>query len=295
MNNEGYSLSRAISIRELVTADYILGTHPNTSSHAHEDAWELCCCLEGELILVKNGKQLVLKKGDIALVQPQATHDILVKKKTSAVFVVSFTCSGEHLRSIQDSILTFTDEQLRLFHKIIPEIERCFTRTDGHRPLPLFSCSPSATSPFGTEQMICNYLEQIIITMLRNVTMQDGQIIRTEHFKDAMQGYLIEQVRNYILDHLDRKLVVEDIAARFHYSRARLSTLFKASAGVSINAYITAERMRRAKFLLQEGTLSIAEIAELLGYPSPQYFTNKFHKEAGIPPSKYAESLKNSK
>lgn len=295
MHNEGYSLSRAISIRELVTADYIIGAHPNTSTHSHEDAWELCCCLDGEMIVTKDQKRLHLKKGDIALVQPQTDHDILVQKKTAAVFVVSFTCSGEHLRSIQDSILTFTDEQLRLFHKIIPEIERCFTQTDRRRPLHLFSFSPSATSPFGTEQMICNYLEQIIITMLRNVTMQDGQIIRTEHFKDAMQGYLIEQVQNYILSHLDKKLVVEEIAARFHYSRARLSTLFKATTGVSINAFITHERMRRAKFLLQEGRLSIAEIAELLGYPSPQYFTNKFHKEIGVPPSRYTQSLQNEK
>ena len=289
MNSEGYHLSRAISIRELVTADYITGSHPNSNTHSHEDAWELCCCLDGELILTKNNKRLLLKKGNIALVQPQIGHDILVKQKSSAVFVVSFTCSGEHLRSIQDSIMTFTDEQLRLFHKIIPEIERCFTHND--RRLHLISFSPSATSPFGTEQMICNYLEQIIITMLRNVTMQDGQIIRTEHFKDAMQGYLIEQVRNYITDHLHQKLVVEDIAARFHYSRARLSTIFKSITGMSINAFITHERMQRAKFLLQEGKLSISEVAEMLGYPSPQYFTNKFRKEVGCPPSKYTGTI----
>lgn len=293
MHNEGYHLSRAISIRELVTADYITGTHPSTHTHAHDDAWELCCCLDGELILTKNSKKLLLKKGDIALVQPQTDHDILVRQKSSAVFVISFTCSGEHLRSIQDSIMTFTDEQLRLFHKIIPEIERCFTHTD--RRLHLISFSPSDNSPFGTEQMICNYLEQIIITMLRNVTMQDGQIIRTAHFKDAMQGYLIEQVRSYILEHLGTKLVVEDIAARFHYSRTRLSTLFKATTGMSINAFITCERMQRAKFLLQEGSLSVAEISELLGYPSPQYFTNKFHKEVGMPPSRYPQMLENTK
>lgn len=291
MNNEGYRLSRAISIRELVTADYITGSHPNTMTHAHEDAWELCCCLDGELTLTKNNKRLLLKKGNIALVQPLVDHDILVRQKTAAVFVVSFTCSGEHLRSIQDSILTFTDEQLRLFHKIIPEIERCFTHTD--RRLHLISFSPSANSPFGTEQMICNYLEQIIITMLRNVTMQDGQIIRTEHFKDAMQGYLIEQVRSYITDHLHQKLTVEQIAERFHYSRARLSTLFKITTGISINEFITCERMQRAKFLLQEGRFSIAQISELLGYPSPQYFTNKFHKEVGVPPSRYTETIEN--
>ena len=289
MNYEGYHLSRAIAIRELVTADYLTGAHPNTSTHAHEDAWELCCCLEGDLTLCKRGKRLHLKKGDIALVQPQTPHDILVRQKSSANFVISFTYSGDHLRSVQDSIITFTPEQLRLFQKIIAEIDRGFTPTD--RPLRFISFSPSSNSPFGTEQMICNYLEQIIITMLRNVTMRDGEIIRNAHFKDAMQGYLIEQVKNYITDHLERKLSVEDIAARFHYSRARLSTIFKRITGMGINEFITAERMRRAKFLLQEGSLSSAEIAELLGYPSPQYFTNKFRKQFGCPPSKFSAVL----
>ena len=291
MNYEGYRLSRAIAIRELVTADYLTGAHPNTSTHAHEDAWELCCCLEGDLTLYKHGKRLNLKKGDIALVQPQTPHDILVKQKSSANFVISFTYSGDHLRSIQDSIMTFTPEQLRLFHKIIAEIDRGFTQ--GERPLHFISFSPSANSPFGTEQMICNYLEQIIITMLRNVTMQDGEIIRTAHFKDAMQNYLIEQVKDHILTHLDRRLVVEEIAERFHSSRARLSTLFTATTGMGINEYITAERMRRAKFLLQEGSYTISQIAEMLGYPSAQYFTNKFHLTVGCAPSKYAKSWQN--
>lgn len=290
MNYEGYRLSRAIAIRELVTADYVTGPHPTTFDHSHEDAWELCCCLEGGLTLLKEEKRLSLKKGDIALVQPQATHGVLISQKSAAAFVISFTYSGDHLRSIQDSVITFSSEQLRLFQKIISEIDRGFTQ--GDKPLHFLSFSPSATSPFGTEQMICNYLEQIIITMLRNVTMRDGEIIRTEHFKDAMQGYLIEQVRNYITDHLHQKLVVEEIAERFHYSRARLSTLFKATTGISINEFITNERMTRAKFLLQEGRLSIAQISEMLGYPSPQYFTNKFHKEIGCPPSKFTETIK---
>jgi len=290
MNYEGYRLSRAIAIRELVTADYLTGAHPNTSTHSHEDAWELCCCLEGDLTLYKQGKRLNLKKGDIALVQPQTPHDILVRQKSSANFVISFTYSGDHLRSIQDSIMTFTPEQLRLFHKIIAEIDRGFTQ--GERPLHFISFSPSANSPFGAEQMICNYLEQIIITMLRNVTMQDGEIIRTAHFKDAMQNYLIEQVKDYILSHLDQKLVVEQIAEHFHYSRARLSTIFKSITGTGINEYITAERMHRAKFLLQEGQLTISQIAEVLGYPSAQYFTNKFHRAVGCAPSAYAKEAR---
>ena len=283
---ENYSLTRTISIREIVTADYITGILPGASVHTHPDAWELCCCLDGEAELVKDFHNIVLEKGNIALVQPDTPHDIVVRSKKTSTFVISFTCSGEQLRTLQDSIVTFDNKQLELFYQIIGELAEGFGQ-DG-RSLHLMTFRPSPDSPFGAEHMICNYLEQIIITMLRNVTMTDGVIVRSGRFKDAMQSYLAQQVHTYILEHLGEKLSVDDIAARFHYSRARLSSIFKAASGMSINEVITFERMARAKALLCEGKQSISQIAESLGYCSPQYFSTRFTREAGCSPSQYA-------
>lgn len=285
---ENYSLTRTVSIKEIVTADYFTGPLPCDYSHSHPDAWEICCCLQGDLTLVKDYRNVQLKPGQIALVQPGIEHDILVLGKKSVNFVISFTCSGEQLRSIQDTVVTFTEDQLILIHKIVDELKSSFQQNDVQ--MHLFSFRPSPDSPFGAEHMICNYLEQIIITMLRNVTMKDdGTIIRSGHFKDAMQSHLIAQVGKYIQDHLHEKLTVEQIAAHFHYSRARLSAIFKEVAGMGINEVVTVERMRKAKFLLTNRKMTVTQIASALGYCSPQYFSTKFTKEAGCPPSLYAD------
>ena len=288
---ENYSLTRTVSIREIVTADYFTGPFPSEYSHCHPDAWELCCCLQGETTLIKDLRQIILKRGQVALIQPGMLHDISVAGKKTASFVISFTCSGEHLRSIQDSVVSFSDDQLLLFQKIVEELKNTFQPNDMH--LHLLSFRPSPDSPFGAEHMICNYLEQIIITMLRNVTMKDdGTIIRSGHFKDAMQTYLVAQVEKYIQDNMHEKLTVEDIAAHFHYSRARLSAIFKAVSNMGINEVLTFERMRKAKSFLLEGEMTITQIASALGYCSPQYFSTKFTKEVGCPPSQYTELVK---
>ncbi|MBP3634505.1 MAG: helix-turn-helix transcriptional regulator [Oscillospiraceae bacterium] len=291
---ENYSLTRTISIREIVTADYFTGPFPSDFSHDHPDAWELCCCLQGEMQLVKDFRKVILGPGQVALVQPGTPHDVCVMGKRSANFVISFTCSGEQLRSVQDSVITYTDDQLVLFHKIVEELKNTFQPND--LQLHLISFRPSPDSPFGAEHMICNYLEQILITLLRNVTMKDdGTIVRSEHFKDAMQSYLVAQVGKYIQDNLHEKLTVEDIATHFHYSRARLSAIFKSVSEMGINEVVTFERMRKAKLLLTEGNMSVTQIAATLGYCSPQYFSTKFTKEVGCPPSQYAQLVKEGK
>jgi len=285
---ENYSLTRTVSIKEIVTADYFTGPFPADFAHDHPDAWELCCCLQGEMTLVKDLQKIELKRGQVALIQPGVLHDISVVGKKSANFVISFTCSGEHLRSIQDSVVSFSDDQLILFQKIVEELKNTFQPHE--LQLHLLSFRPSPDSPFGAEHMICNYLEQIIVTMLRNVTMKDdGTIIRSGHFKGAMRSFLVAQVGKYIQDNLHEKLTVEDIAAHFHYSRARLSAIFKEVSDMSINEAVTFERMRKAKFLLAEGKLTITQISSMLGYCSPQYFSAKFAKEVGCPPSEYAD------
>ena len=285
---ENYSLTRTVSIKEIVTADYFTGPWPSDVRHDHPDAWELCCCLQGDMTLIKGERSLDLEPGQIALVQPGTSHDISASGKRTANFVISFTCSGEQLRSIQDSVITFSEDQLVLFHKIVEELKNTFQPNQMH--LHLISFRPSPDSPFGAEHMICNYLEQIIITMLRNVTMKDdGTIVRSGHFKDAMKSFLVEQVESYIGDHLHEKLTVEDIAAHFHYSRARLSAIFKEVSGMGINEVVTSQRMRKAKTLLQKGQHTITQISAMLGYCSPQYFSTKFAAEVGCSPSEYAD------
>lgn len=281
-----YPLARIITIYEIVSADYVHGVHPNEHAHVHQDAWELTYCIEGNFLYCKDGKYIPLQTGDIIFTSPGTAHDSLSQDPETKAFYVSFTCSDDQIKLLRDAVVTATQQQQELFQKVIGELELAFQLNESQ--LRVFSFSPSKDSPLGAEQLVCCYLEQIMISILREITMQNGKPVKSAHFVQAMENYLISNVSDYIRSHLSQPLTVGRIAEQFHYSRARLSTLYKASTGMGINEFINHERIYRAKVLLLAGDLTIAQISEQVGFTSPQYFSRKFTQFVGAPPSHYA-------
>ena len=294
INYEKYRLSRIVTVQEIESADYVRGIHPSSHNHFHEEAWELVVCMQGEVTVMRDYQQFLLSEGQILFIQPGLNHDVAMHSKEASAFAVSFTCTNsENLRPLQDAVITTDEAQLDLFRNMIVELSSTFENTnDNWHLLHLFKFVPSEDSPLGAEQMICCYLEQVIIGLLRTVTMNQGQIVRSGQFKEAIQAYLADQVTTYIEDHLSERLTVEAIAAHFHYSRARLSTIYKYYTGLGINEMITYTRIKHAKALLLDQKLSISQISEELGFSSPQYFSHKFTEEVGVPPSRYAAQFK---
>jgi transcriptional regulator GlxA family with amidase domain len=55
--------------------------------------------------------------------------------------------------------------------------------------------------------------------------------------------------------------------------------------------YLLSWRMARARELLRQQDLGIAEVAERIGYGSASTFSTAFTRHAGQPPSQYAREL----
>lgn len=286
-------LSRLVTIQEIESADYVKGSNPPEYDHFHEEAWELVTCLEGNIIVLRDYNQNCLSAGQIILIPPCLHHDVSMLEEDSSAFLISFTCTnGEYLRPLLDSVITVEEVQLDLFKKIIVELNATYeSQNDDWYKLHLFNFVPSGNSPLGSEHLVCCYLEQIIIELLRKRIMNKGAIVRSGEIKEAMQYYFVNQVTAYIQEHLNERLTVEAIATHFHYSRSYLTTIYKLYTGLSIKEMIDRVRIRQAKTLLLEEKWSISKLSEELGFTSPQYFTNKFTKEVGVPPSQFAKHI----
>lgn len=76
-------------------------------------------------------------------------------------------------------------------------------------------------------------------------------------------------------------------------SYAHLCRLFRAEYGISPLRYIHAARMGRARLLLAEGRLGVAEIAYRLGYDDPGHFTRVFRKITGTTPTAFLAARDN--
>lgn len=81
---------------------------------------------------------------------------------------------------------------------------------------------------------------------------------------------------------------LSNAAVAFHVglSERRLGVRFKDETGQTINEYITAVRMERAKELLTAGRM-VYETAEAVGYRSAQYFSSAFKAQTGVSPIEY--------
>lgn len=283
---EKHRLSRVITVQEIESADYVRGVCPATCSHAHGEAWELCVCLAGETIVAFEQESVILPAGQLLLIQPGKCHGVSVYREDSSAFVVSFTCTnGANLFPLVRSPLEVGENQTDLFQRMIRELNSAFRRTDP--VLHLFRFDLAEDSPFGAEHAICCYLELVLLSLLRSVTMEAGEVVPSSGFTKAINAYLADQVSQYIEEHIGQRLTVEMVARQFHYSRARLGAIYKAVTGIGINEAINEKKIAKAKVLLMEGELSVTRIAEELGFSSSTYFTHKFTKAVGVSPTKY--------
>lgn len=98
-------------------------------------------------------------------------------------------------------------------------------------------------------------------------------------------------ITDQILDFIGRTDLAEfSIGAmcdQLHVSKFYACHRFRDAVGLTIMDYIDQRKLSKAKTLLAENTLSIAEIADQLGYASPSSFSRAFSRLEGCTPKDY--------
>ncbi|MFK7921246.1 MAG: helix-turn-helix domain-containing protein [Bacteroidia bacterium] len=83
----------------------------------------------------------------------------------------------------------------------------------------------------------------------------------------------------------DEAFGVAELAEEMNMSRSTLLRRVKSSTGVSVALFIRQLRLRHAKKLLQDSSLTISEVGFQVGFSSSSYFAKCFREEYGYPPS----------
>ena len=103
--------------------------------------------------------------------------------------------------------------------------------------------------------------------------------------------HAVEKVEEYIRHHIDESLTVEELSQMVYLSPAHLSRLFKKKYNMTLIDYITSEKMKLAKELLERDELSITVISAKTGYNHYSYFTKMFKKAYGKTPREYRQAF----
>ena len=103
------------------------------------------------------------------------------------------------------------------------------------------------------------------------------------------QSRLIDNTIKYIHENLSGSLSLESIAEHLHISPSHLSRTFKKACNESLTEFINRARIGKAKDYLMHSDILSYEIAELVGYNDPAYFSSIFKKYTGLSPTDFKQ------
>ena len=107
----------------------------------------------------------------------------------------------------------------------------------------------------------------------------------------------IDRVIDYLRDHLDKPLKLEDLAKVACFSKYHFHRVFSTMTGETVNDFTNRLRLEKAARLLTKTRQSLTEIALECGFSSSATFSRSFKQSFNTSPSQYRKSgkLKNSK
>lgn len=114
--------------------------------------------------------------------------------------------------------------------------------------------------------------QAILKALLQALFLQIARRWRLENTKQEPPS-LAERIVQYIADHSDT-VTLGDISKHFSYHPNYISALMPRETGKTFSELLLEKRMERAMLLLRNTTLSIEEIAAMLGYSDK----SNFHK-----------------
>lgn len=95
----------------------------------------------------------------------------------------------------------------------------------------------------------------------------------------------LQQAREYLSQHLDTSVTVQELSEQIGLSPTKLKVGFKLLYGNPVHKTHVEMRLQKAKKLLEDPRLSILEIALKTGFKSVSYFTTAFKKQFYYSPS----------
>lgn len=99
----------------------------------------------------------------------------------------------------------------------------------------------------------------------------------------------VKRVLEFIHHQGFQDIAVSRLADQVGLHRSRLAALFRKETGMSVKAYLTRHRMDEACRLLSETDLSVAEVADSVGYPSYVAFAIRFKARVRMSPLHWRE------
>jgi len=138
----------------------------------------------------------------------------------------------------------------------------------------------------GRELVLTRLIEVMLVETLRTIEGEAAPAGLLRGLADARLSIAIREM------HADpaRAWTVAELAQKAALSRSVFFDRFTRAVGVPPSEYLLGWRMAIAKDLLRQQVVSLAEVAERVGYSSASTFSTAFSRHVGQPPSQFSRA-----
>lgn len=127
--------------------------------------------------------------------------------------------------------------------------------------------------------------EDIIKASIHALVVAVNKIPKVQHNENVQDDRLMEML-NYIQANY-KDITLDGMAEYFHLSEPYISKYVKEKSGKTFSEHVTHIRLKRAKTLLKNGSMTIENIADAVGYPNVEHFNRTFKKKFDMTPGQY--------
>lgn len=259
---------------------YVSEIRPDASAHprvmhAHEDFVELILICSGSSEYLIHDKKVVIKPGDLLVYNAGVVHDE-VSGPDMEVGSYCVAIGGLHMPGLRENAL-IPDDAGYVFPtgRYFEDMKALFVMMFRS----LASGEPHA-------ELFCTSLLHALLVSVLTVTEGTGDERETPAEEPHILG---SRIKDYIDRHYMEPITLQTMGEALRMSPYYLSHVFKQMSGYSPVQYLLRRRIGEAQTLLITTDLSIARIAEMVGYDSQSYFNLQFTKNVGMPPNRYRQ------
>lgn len=254
--------------------------------HFHSQ-YEIFYILEGERLFFFDNREYLAKPGDLILVNSNLIHMTRSLPGTDRghnriiLYITKEKISAFDSLYPALQLTSFFNNFYGLYH--LDEEQKCLFLNLYHHFRHMFA-KKERNYKLGIELETVSYL----FKLMSYVQSQEQAL---PHFSDNPKYQTAYAVADYLSEHCEQPVSLEELSARFFLSKSYICRIFKEITGYNIKEYANIHRIKKAKRLLEETDKSISDIAHMLGFESLTYFERVFKTYATIPPLKYRKTL----
>ncbi len=249
----------------------------------HEYILQINYCRSGQIVWkMKNGNSIYLNPGDFSIHTMDVCADSSISFPTGQYSGLTISIDLRKTAAEPPELLRDTNIFAETLPKKFCHGDAVSFLSENERTEGIFSGFYDQTDELKLPYQRIKTLELLLYLHKLDLTQQDQL---TAYKSEQIE--IIRAIHHRMTQKIGERITIEELSKEYLINPTTLKTAFKAVYGNSIASHIKEHRMKKAAEMLRDTDMSIAEIAQAVGYDSPSRFTAAFKAFFNVLPKEY--------